>query len=150
MKTKMDMAVVDVGRDGAKISVRDDSGNSRKQWIAWAELRSAARQDDLELRAVYSRLLATAEDMAADGPVVVSVGQDSTNVWWSAGVSAYYGGGRANYHRLATEGGTHPNHMLAAAEADDICQRLGGRVVSRQGFDGPAAKAQIAKILARS
>ena len=145
MTTKTnEIVVLEVGARGAKVAV-----NGENKWIDWDVLRAAAGQRDAALADVYRTVLRRAAAMAADGPVIVSVGRDETNVWWSAGVSAAWGGGQANYGRRADEGGTHPNQMLAASEAADICDRLGDRVIGRRGFDGAAARQQIAKIMAR-
>lgn len=106
--------------------------------VEWPVLRAAAVQDDAALRMAYAAMLEQAEAMAAEGPVVAEVGQDATNVWWVASFAALYGGGPANVRRHRDEGGTHPNQMLAAIEAHEICTRLGARVVRRVGFNGPA------------
>lgn len=147
MKTIETNALLVLSVDSAGAIV---AANGRNTMIDWDTLRRAVQQEDAELRRAYSALLTAAEDMAADGPVEVSVEQDSTNVWWVAGVTAAWGGGYANYHRRADEGGTQPNHLCAAIEAADICDRLGSRVVRRIGFDGAAARRQREKIMSRS
>ena len=114
--------------------------NGENKWLSWDALIAAANQSDAALATVYRGVYRQAVAMAADGPVVVSVHRDHTNVWWVATVRALHGGGEAKYSRRADEGGTLPNHLLAACEAEDICQRLGSRVARREGFDGPAAK----------
>jgi hypothetical protein len=138
MKTN-EMIVASVYRDSVAIAI-----NGQTQTITWERLRAAAEQADADL--AYVRLLSDATNMAADGPVIVTVRRDNTNVWWVVSVTAEAGGGRANWHRLADEGGTHPNQMLAGCEADDICHRLGKRVVARVGFDGTREKAQAASV----
>ena len=110
------------------------------------DLRAAAAQEDAEAAAWYRRILALAEAEAANGPVIVSVHQDGTNVWWVCTVTAFWGGGPANYRRATDEGGTLPNHLLAALEAARICDRLGKRVEVRDGFDSEVARERLAKI----
>ena len=136
--------VVRTSEAGALVLIDGDN-----RWIGWSDLSAACQQEDAELAAEYRSINRRARAMAADGPVVVSVNQDHTNVWWVASVRALHGGGEAAYPRCRDEGGTLPNHMLAACEAEDICQRLGSRVARRDGFDGLAAKARAAKICGR-
>lgn len=137
-----EILVLAVSETAVKVAVNGDN-----KWLDWDTLRAAAHQDDAALRTVYAGCLSQAAAMAADGPVVVSVGRDHTKVWWVATVTALHGGGEARYARDRTEGGTLPNHLLAACEAEDICQRLGSRVARRVGFDGPAAKDRARKIV---
>lgn len=123
------MSVESVGR--THVVVRDRDGQT--QSVSWDTLRAASRQDDAKLSGFYGRLLRTAEAMAADGPVVVSVHKNETNVWWVVTVTAVHGLGVANWRRLADEGGTHAGWRTAIGEAKDICERLGARVIERQG-----------------
>lgn len=120
--------------------------NGENQRLSWADLDAARGQADAGLAEAYQRIHRDAAALAAGGPVVVSVHRDATNVWWVATVRALHGGGYAAYARRRDEGGTLPNHLLAACEAEDICQRLGERVALREGFDGPAAKARASEI----
>lgn len=133
--------VQSVSIEGVTVIVDD-----RTEFISWHDLDRAARQDDRELATIYGDIRTEAHRRAADGPVRVEVRQDATHVWWVCCVSALYGGGSANYTRLADEGGTHPNCMLASSEAIDICERLGSRVHSRVGIDADA-KSKIARIV---
>lgn len=142
MATKFNEALVlSVSVHGVRVAV-----NGENKTVEWDALRAAAGQADPALATIYRGILREAEALAADGPVVVSVHRDHTNVWWVATVTALHGGGKANYPRLCDEGGRLPNHLLAACEAEDICQRLGSRVAQRVGFDSPAAKARAQKI----
>lgn len=124
------MSVESVGR--THVVVRDCDGQT--QSVSWDTLLAASRQDDTKLSVFYGRLLRTAEAMAADGPVVVSVHRNETNVWWVVTVTAAHGCGAANWRRHADEGGTHGSWRTAISEAEDICERLGARVIERQGF----------------
>lgn len=118
--------VINVDRKGATIE-----SDGQSMCVSWGDLAAAAAQEDRSLSAVYSRLLGSARQMAADGPVDISVHQDYTNVWWVCTVSAVNGGGPANYSQYRDEGGTHPHAKLAIWEALRICERLGSRVYSR-------------------
>ena len=135
--------VLDTSESGVKLAV-----NGENTWLAWDALWSACGQDDAELAAAYQAIYRRARAKAEFAPAVVAVHQDHTNVWWVVSVTSAHGGGEVNYPRRRDEGGTHPNHMLAACEAEDICQRLGSRVARRVGFDGPAAKEHARKICA--
>jgi hypothetical protein len=119
--------VVAVGPEGATVAY-----NGRNVPVSWAELRAAARQDDPELRRVYGALLAEAERRASYGPVIVSVEDDGTNVWYVCRVRAAWGGGPAalpDGRRLmhADEGMSGP-YSCAAFDARNVARRLGKRV----------------------
>jgi hypothetical protein len=117
--------VVSVGPEGAVVAY-----NGRNTPVSWDALHAAARQDDPELRRVYSEILAQAEDRAADGPVTIEVDHDDTNVRWVCRVRAAWGGGFARFRRHADEGGNYEAYSTAAFEARNIAGRLGKRVVS--------------------
>jgi hypothetical protein len=117
--------VTSVGPEGATVAY-----NGRVAPVSWDALHAAARQEDPELRRVYSEILAQAEDRAADGPVAIEVDRNETGVWWECFVRAAWGGGFARFRRDADEGGTHARHSAAAFEAHNIARRLGKRVVS--------------------
>lgn len=127
--------VASVDRHGVKL-IRWLGREQERESISWDTLRAAAAQDDHTLSAEYGRLLRDATTMAADGPVEIHVGQDHTNVWWVATVSAVYGGGDANYHRHADEGGTLAHAWMAQREAEDIAKRLGARCAGIYSHDG--------------
>jgi hypothetical protein len=123
------LVVVRVDEGGVTVAV---NGENRR--VAWDDLRAAAGQADRELAAAYKGVLREAEGVASRGPVEVGAHRDSTNVWWVVTVRAALGGGPADWHRHADEGGTHARHSAAAFEAEGICRRLGKRVRSRTGF----------------
>lgn len=94
-------------------------------FVSWPELRSAARNVAAEVAAVYSKLLEDAEAAAAErSPILLSVEQDHTNVWWVVRARALWGGGHARFRRLADEGGTFAQRHWAESQARDIAERL--------------------------
>jgi hypothetical protein len=117
--------VVSVGPEGATVAY-----NGRNTPVSWDALHAAARQDDPELRRVYSEILAQAEDRAADGPVTIEVDHDDTGVRYVCRVRAVWGGGFARFRRDADEGGSYEAYSTAAFEARAVARRLGKRVVS--------------------
>lgn len=94
-------------------------------FISWSALRAAARQDDAALAAVYGEVLAAAEVLAAEhSPILLSVEQDRTNVWWTVRARALWGGVGAELRRRADEGGTLAHRHWAEEQARDIAARL--------------------------
>lgn len=124
-------------------------GSEPAKFVSWVEISEACEHAPDELRGTYQRINRVAREMAAKGPVVITVQKNSTNVMWEVKIEAAHGGGYVDYHRAADEGGDHPNQMLAACEAQRICERLGRREIRRVGFDGPAETARAAAIVAR-
>lgn len=103
--------------------------------ITWQTLDDACSQSDPELAREYQSIRQQAREMAADGPVVVEVCQDASNVWWVVRVYAAHGGGHVHCEKRRDEGGTLPDFRAAWREAREISARLGARLHQQIGFD---------------
>lgn len=123
-------------------SVDQRGVTTSRGFVAWADLRAAAgHKTDPALAAAYGKILADAEDLAAElSPILISVEQDHSNVWWVVRARALWGGGHARFHRLAHEGGTIAHRHWAEEQARDIAERLQAdgrdvRIVSPAGAE---------------
>lgn len=115
----------------AEIKVSGAGVLVRGALVDWATLRAAAKQEDAELRAVYSQILDRAEQIAlSESPVEVIYGTDSTHVWYHAWPRTVWGGVGFPRQRggmtivAADEGGSLSHAHLARAEAEDIAARI--------------------------
>lgn len=106
--------------------------------VSWDLLRTAARQDDPELRAVYGDALDHAEriragqidqEIDACSSLIVRYGQDSSNVWWICWVKTPSGLAVGRRWRTMSlfareEGGTYAQAWMARQEAESVAARI--------------------------
>lgn len=117
---------------GANITGVFFSIDGESKSASWADLRSAAAQEDKSLSAAYADILRRAESYAESySPLRVCYGRDSSNVWWHAWVETEWGGigvGRSWRGGLtiiaADEGGTLAHEWMARDDAKCIAARI--------------------------
>lgn len=122
------LRVVSVSIAGAMIERTTDR---HQAFVSWDLLRSAATQEDPELRAAYRLALQDAEGIAyTRSPLVVRYGRDTTNVWWHAWVETAWGCLRVGrtWRTMtivaADEGGTQAKEWMVEDEARCIASRI--------------------------